>query len=615
VSRSTAQRRRGNGGSPNSPNQNDPKQQNKNGQDAAHDKHDCGQGSGVPTQSVPQTSGAVADVPPKSLAEGALRVVALGGVGEVGRNMTVFEYGGRLLVVDCGVLFPSEESPGVDLILPDFRTIEDRLDDIDALVLTHGHEDHIGAVPFLLRQKPDLLVVGSRFTLALVEAKCKEHRLTPHLLEVREGERNHFGTFDCEFFAVNHSIPDALAVAIRTPGGTVLHTGDIKLDQLPLDGRLTDLAGFSRLGDEGVDLLLVDSTNAEVPGFVTPERDIAPVIDDVFRRAPSRLIVACFASHVHRVQQVLNAAATHKRKVCFTGRSMVRNMGIAADLGLLDIPEGLLVDLDDALQMPEKDVVLVSTGSQGEPLSALGRMARGDHRQITITPGDTVVLLSSLIPGNETAVFAVINGLTRLGAEVVHSGVAKVHVSGHASAGELLFLYNALRPRNVMPVHGEWRHLRANAEIAKRVGIPAGNVVIAEDGVVVDVVDKQAAIAGRVEVGHVYVDGNQVGDVGETTLSDRLMLGEGGFISITVAVEAATGRAVAPPRISGRGFSDDPKALENVVSLVEMELARTEAEGITDTHRIAQSVRRVVGKWVGETYRRRPMIVPTVLPV
>ena len=325
--------------------------------------HDCARGSGVPTSSVPGAEGAPPPTP-----EGALRVVALGGIGEIGRNMTVLEYGGRLLIVDCGVLFPSEEAPGVDLILPDFRAVEDRLSDVDALVLTHGHEDHIGAVPFLLRQRPDLLVVGSRFTLALVAAKCKEHQLTPRLLEVREGERSHYGTFDCEFFAVNHSIPDALAVAVRTPGGTVLHTGDIKLDQLPLDGRLTDLAGFSRLGDEGVDLLLVDSTNAEVPGFVTPERDISPVIDGVFRDAPSRLIVACFASHVHRVQQVLDAAATHERKVCFTGRSMVRNMGIATDLGLLHVPDGLLVELDDALAMPEKDVVLVSTGSQGEPL-------------------------------------------------------------------------------------------------------------------------------------------------------------------------------------------------------------------------------------------------------
>ncbi len=612
MSRSTARSGERTSSSPKKPQNGQTQEQT---QQQAQEGHDCGRGSGVPASSAPSASGAVADRTPPPLAAGALRVVALGGIGEIGRNMTVLEYGGRLLVVDCGVLFPSEESPGVDLILPDFRAIEDRLDDIDALVLTHGHEDHIGAVPFLLRQKPDLLVVGSRFTLALVAAKCKEHRLSPRLLEVREGERSHYGTFDCEFFAVNHSIPDALAVAIRTPGGTVLHTGDIKLDQLPLDGRLTDLAGFSRLGDEGVDLLLVDSTNAEVPGFVTPERDIAPVIDHVFREAPTRLIVACFASHVHRVQQVLTAAAKHERKVCFTGRSMVRNMGIASDLGLLEIPDGLLVDLDDALAMPERDVVLVSTGSQGEPLSALGRMARGEHRQITITPGDTVVLLSSLIPGNETAVFGVINGLTRLGAQVVHSGVAKVHVSGHASAGELLFLYNALRPRNVMPVHGEWRHLRANAAIAARVGIDPERIVIAEDGVVVDVVEEKAAITGRVEVGHVYVDGNQVGDVGESTLSDRLVLGEGGFISITVAVEGATGRAVAPPRISGRGFSDDPKALENVVSLVEMELSRTEAEGITDTHRIAQSVRRVVGKWVGETYRRRPMIVPTVLPV
>ncbi|MBV8932652.1 MAG: ribonuclease J [Kutzneria sp.] len=564
---------------------------------------------------MPQTSGAVADTPPGPLAQGALRVVALGGVGEVGRNMSVLEYGGQLLVVDCGVLFPSEESPGVDLILPDFRAIEDRLDDVDALVLTHGHEDRIGAMPFLLRQKPDLLVVGSRFTLALVEAKCKEHRLTPHLLEVHEGQRQHFGTFDCEFFAVNHSIPDALAVAVRTPGGTVLHTGDIKLDQLPLDGRLTDLAGFHRLGDEGVDLFLVDSTNAEVPGFVTPEREIGPVLDQVIGTATQRVIVACFASHVHRVQQILDVAVRHERRVALVGRSMVRNMGIAADLGLLRVPDGLFVDLDDAMVLPEDEVLFVSTGSQGEPLSALSRMARGEHRQISIRSGDTVVLASSLIPGNETAVFSVVNGLVRLGAHVVHQGNAKVHVSGHAAAGELLFLYNAVRPSNVMPVHGEWKHLRANAELAVRTGVAAQQVVIAEDGVVVDMVDGKASISGRVEVGHVYVDGLSVGDVGESTLSDRLILGEGGFISITVAVESSTGRAVAPPTISGRGFSDDPKALDQVVPLVEMELSRTEAEGITDTHGIAQAVRRVVGRWVAETYRRRPMIIPTVIPV
>jgi ribonuclease J len=424
-----------------------------------------------------------------------------------------------------------------------------------------------------------------------------------------------YGDFDCEFFAVNHSIPDALAVAIRTPAGVVLHTGDIKLDQLPLDGRLTDLAGFSRLGDEGVDLFLVDSTNAEVPGFVMAEREIGPVIEGVIARAQQRVIVACFASHVHRVQQVLDVAVRHGRKIALVGRSMVRNMGIAADLGLLHVPEGLLVDLDEALQLPEHEVLFVSTGSQGEPLSALSRMARGDHRQIKIYPGDTVVLASSLIPGNETAVFGVVNELSRLGANVVHQGNARVHVSGHASAGELLFLYNAVRPSNVMPVHGEWRHLRANAALAVATGVPSDHVVIAEDGVVVDLVDGRAAISGRVEVGHVYVDGLSVGDVGESTLSDRLILGEGGFIAITVAVESSTGRALGSPTVSGRGFSDDPKALDEVVALVEMELSHTESEGITDTHRIAQSVRRVVGRWVADTYRRRPMIVPTVIPV
>ncbi|MGW3965285.1 ribonuclease J [Amycolatopsis sp. NPDC005003] len=552
---------------------------------------------------------------PPALPEGALRVVALGGIGEVGRNMTVFEFGGRLLIVDCGVLFPEDDQPGVDLILPDFRAIEDRLDDIDGLVLTHGHEDHIGAVPFLLRLRPDLPIYGSKFTNALLAAKAKEHRQRPNLIQVREGERRDVGAFNLEFFAVNHSIPDALAVAIRTPAGVVLHTGDIKLDQLPLDGRLTDLAGFSRLGDEGVDLFCVDSTNAEVPGFVMPERDIGPVLDDVIRRVDQRVIVACFASHVHRVQQVLDAAERHGRRIAFVGRSMVRNMGIAAELGLLNVPDGLLVDLDQASNLPESKVLFVSTGSQGEPLSALSRMARGEHRQISIRAGDTVVLASSMIPGNETAVFGVVNGLTRLGANVVHQGNAKVHVSGHASAGELLYLYNAVRPSNVMPVHGEWKHLRANGELAIRTGVAPENVVIAEDGVVVDLVDGKASRTGRVEVGHVYVDGLSVGDVGESTLSDRLVLGEGGFISISVAVDSSTGRAVSSPTVSGRGFSDDPKALAAVVPLVEMELARTEAEGITDTHRIAQAVRRVVGRWVADTYRRRPMIVPTVIPV
>ncbi len=552
---------------------------------------------------------------PPALPRNGLRVFALGGIGEIGRNMTVFEFDGKLLIIDCGVLFPEDQQPGVDLILPDFRAIEDRMGEVAAVVLTHGHEDHIGAVPFLLRHRPDIPVVGSKFTLALVAAKCREHRLQPKLIEVSEGEKTTHGPFECEYFAVNHSIPDAIAVAVRTPAGLVLHTGDIKLDQLPLDGRLTDLAGFSRLGDEGVDLFLVDSTNAEVPGFVTPEREIGPVLDSVIGKAKGRVIVASFASHVHRIQQVVDVAERYGRRVCFVGRSMVRNMQIAQDLGYLNLPDGLVVDLDQAANLPVHKLVLISTGSQGEPLSALSRMARGDHRQINIRADDLVVLASSLIPGNENAVFAVVNGLARLGATVVTQQSAKVHVSGHASAGELLYLYNAVRPTNAMPVHGEWRHLRANAALAVATGVPEDRVVLAEDGVVVDLVDGIASIVGRFPVGQVYVDGLSVGDVGESTLSDRLILGEGGFIAITVAVDASTGKAVSAPEVSGRGFSDDPDALVQAQELVEAELMRLASEGITDTHRIAQGVRRVVGRWVADVYRRRPMIVPTVLGV
>ncbi len=553
--------------------------------------------------------------PPPPLPEGGLRVIALGGLGEIGRNMTVFEHAGRLLVVDCGVLFPEEEQPGIDLILPDFSYLRGRLDDVEAVVLTHGHEDHLGGVPYLLRERADLPVVGSRFTLALVEAKLREHRIVPVLREVVEEQTLRLGPFSLEFFAVNHSIPDALAVAIRTQAGLVLHTGDFKMDQLPLDGRLTDLGGFARLGREGVDLLLSDSTNAEVPGFVTPEREIGPVLDDVVRTAEGRVVVACFASHVHRVQQVLDAAERHGRHVAFVGRSMVRNMGVARDLGLLRVPPGLMIDMKDVDALPERRVVLVSTGSQGEPLSALSRMANRSHHQIRIEPQDTVVLASSLIPGNENAVYRVINGLSRWGARVVHKGVARVHVSGHAPAGELLYLLNATRPSNLMPVHGEWRHLRAHAALARLTGVPDERIVLAEDGVVVDLVDGRAAITGAVPCGYVYVDGLEVGDVSDVTLKDRRILGDEGFISVTVAVDAVTGKITAGPQIAARGFTDDPHAFDPVRALIEAELDATARQGVHDVHQLAQSVRRVLGRWVSDTYRRRPMIIPVVVEV
>ena len=553
--------------------------------------------------------------PPPVLADGALRVIALGGLGEIGRNMTVFEHAGRLLIVDCGVLFPEVEQPGIDLILPDFSYLRDRLDDIEAVVLTHGHEDHLGGVPYLLRERRDIPIIGSRFTLALLAAKLKEHRITPVLVEVAEEETRQLGPFGLEFFAVNHSIPDALAVAIRTRAGVVLHTGDFKMDQLPLDGRLTDLGGFARLGREGIDLLLSDSTNAEQPGFVTSERDIAPVLDDVVRTSSGRVIVACFASHVHRVQAVIDAAERHGRHVTFVGRSMVRNMGVARDLDFLRVPPGLLVDMKDVESLPDNRVVLISTGSQGEPLSALSRMANRSHHQIRIEAQDTVVLASSLIPGNENAVYRVINGLSRWGARVVHKGVAKVHVSGHASAGELLYLLNATRPSNVMPVHGEWRHLRAHAELARLTGVPRERIVLAEDGVVVDLVDGKASIVGAVPCGYVFVDGMEVGDVTETTLKDRRILGDEGFISVTLAVDSVTGKIVGGPDISARGFSDDRSAFDPVKSLIEAELDRVAGEGVADAHQIAQNVRRIVGRWVNDTYRRRPMIIPVVIEV
>lgn len=550
--------------------------------------------------------------PPPRLPEGGLRIVALGGLGEIGRNMAVFEYEGRLLIVDCGVLFPEVDQPGVDLILPDFEYIRDRLDKIEAVVLTHAHEDHIGAVPYLLRERRDIPLVGTRLTLGLIEAKLTEHRIQPVTAEVIEGERRRFGPFELEFFAVNHSIPDALAVAVRTPAGIVLHTGDFKMDQLPMDGRLTDLGGFARLGAEGVDLLMSDSTNAEVPGFVTSERDIAPVIDDVIRVADKRIIVACFASHIHRVQQVVDSAQKHGRKIALIGRSMVRNMGVARELGYLKVPAGILVDSREIEEWPPEDVVLICTGSQGEPMAALSRMANRDH-PIRIAEGDTVLLASSLVPGNETAVNKVINGLTRWGAKVVHKGNALVHVSGHAAAGELLYVLNATKPSNFMPVHGEWRHLRAHARLARLTGVPEENVVIAEDGVVVDLVDGQAKVVGAVPAGYVFVDGTSVGDITEVALKDRRILGDEGFISIVVVVDSTTGRLTGGPEITARGSGIDPDSLDAVIPQIEKALNETAAAGVADVQQIRRVLRRTVGRWVSDTYRRRPMIIPVVV--
>ncbi|HSO69750.1 MAG TPA: ribonuclease J [Arachnia sp.] len=551
-------------------------------------------------------------LPPK-LAPGTLRVIPLGGLGDIGRNMTAFEIDGQIALVDCGVLFPEDHHPGVDLILPALGYLDDRLDDIVALVLTHGHEDHIGAVPYLLKKRPDIPIYGSKLTLAFLATKLREHKLRNFDLDaVEEGDIVEIGNYEFEFLAVTHSIPDALAVAIRTKGGLVLHTGDFKMDQLPMDGRLTDLRGFARLGEEGVDLFMVDSTNAESPGFTTLERDLEPAIARVFDQATGKLIVASFASHVHRIQQILNMAVKHDRKVVYVGRSMVRNMGTARDLGFLKVPAGTLIELKEIDKYPPSKVVIVSTGSQGEPMAALSRIANSDHPVVEVGPGDTVLLASSLIPGNENSVYRVINGLSALGATVVHKGNALVHVSGHASAGELLYCYNILKPRNVLPVHGEARHLIANAKLAQATGVPAARTIVAGDGDVIDLKDGIAKKVGSIDASYVFVDGSFVGDISESIM-DRRILGEEGFVSVITAVDVHNRTIVSGPDIHVRGIAEDSSVFDEARQRVADALTDAMRDGVNDSFRLQQVTRRVVGQWVARSLRRRPMIVPVVV--
>ena len=549
---------------------------------------------------------------PAPLKPGVLRIIPLGGIGEIGRNMTVFELDGQIMILDCGVLFPEETQPGVDLILPDFGYLEDKLDRIVGAVLTHGHEDHIGGVPYLLAMRKDIPIIGSTLTLALVEAKLKEHRITPFSHTVREGQIEQLGPFNLEFVAVNHSIPDSLAVIIRSAAGTVLATGDFKMDQLPLDGRLTDLRTFARIGEEGLDLFMVDSTNADVPGFTPLERDIGPVIENVISKTPGKVVVASFSSHVHRVQQVLDAAVANNRKVAFVGRSMVRNMGIAADLGYLKVPAGLIVDLNDIDEIPDNRIVLMSTGSQGEPMAVLSRIANRDHR-IIIGEGDTVLMASSLIPGNENAVYRVIDGLIRLGANVVHKGNAKVHVSGHAAAGELLYCYNILKPKNVLPIHGEARHLHANAKLAIQTGVPAEQTLIVHDGAVIDLSEGVAKVVGQVACDMLYVDGKTVGKITDEDLKDRRILAAEGFISIFAVIDPSTGKVVEGPEIRARAYAEDDHVFDDILPEIERALERAAVEGIRDTYTMQQVIRRTIGGWVAKAHRRKPMIIPIVV--
>ena len=551
-------------------------------------------------------------IAPPKYRKGSMRIVPLGGLGEIGRNMNVIEYNGHILLVDCGVLFPEEEQPGVDLILPDFHYIQNRLDKVDALVLTHGHEDHIGGVPYLLKMRPDIPLIGSKLTLAFVEAKCEEHKITPKTIHVEGRDKLKVGPFNLEFISVTHSIPDALAVCVKTPAGTIIDTGDIKLDQLPLDHRLTDLVEFGKLGEQGIDLLMADSTNAEVPGFVKPETTIGPALDQAFANASRKIIVASFSSHVHRVQQVVDAAHKYGRKVVFVGRSMVRNMSIAADLGYLHIPENTVVDLKQAKDIQDDKLVYMCTGSQGEPMAALGRIADGIHKDITVNEFDTVILASSLIPGNEHEVYKVINKLVQMGARVINKDNAAIHVSGHCNEGELLYLYNIVQPKCAMPIHGEHRHLVANGLIAVKTGVDPKNVVLAEDGDVVDLYHGNAAVVGSVPCGYVYVDGDSVGELTDEELEKRRILGTEGFVSSFVVVNTDSADIVAGPKIYLNAVAEDESDFEKVRSQIVFQLQDAMMHGEKDTHKLQQIMRRTLGSWIARALRRKPMIVPVV---
>ncbi|HZN15189.1 MAG TPA: ribonuclease J [Acidimicrobiales bacterium] len=547
------------------------------------------------------------------------RIAFLGGLGEIGRNCAVFETEGRLLLLDCGLMFPDLEMPGVDLVLPDFTYLRDNADRVDGCIVTHGHEDHAGGLSFLLREL-SFPIYGSELTLALARNRIEEAGLLDRtdFVAVRDGERRKIGPFDVEFIPVTHSVPHGFATAFHTPHGVILHSGDFKLDLTPVDGRITDLARIGALSkDPGVLLLLSDSTNAEEPGYTASESSVGEVLADLFRDHPDkRIIVTCFASHIHRIQQVAEAAIGEGRTVATLGRSMGKNVALAREMGLLDIPDDRIVDIEEVGDIDPRRVCVISTGSQGEPLSALALMAAGENKWLKVGPDDLVVLSSHAIPGNEANVGKVIDGLHRLGAEVVHSGIADVHVSGHAMQGELKTLLSIARPRYFIPVHGEFRHLTHHSRLAMQMGVAEQNVLLAEDGDVVEIADAGVAFVDTVPSGYLYVDGI-VGDVGRGVLRDRKVLSEEGVIVVVVTVDTKSGEVLTGPEIITRGWVHAPEAeelLEDAKQAVAKAL-KDIAHGKVDIETTKREVRRALGRLVNERTKRRPMIVPVVMEV
>jgi ribonuclease J len=553
------------------------------------------------------------------VATSPLRVIPLGGLGAIGKNMMVLEYESALVIVDSGLMFPDDEMLGIDLVLPDFTYVVENRDRVLGVILTHGHEDHVGALPYLLKEV-NVPVYGTRLTLGLVNSKLGEHGLQgkTSLNEIAPGKELQLGPFRIEFLEVCHSIPDGVGLGIHTPVGTVVHTGDFKLDQTPIDCRVTAMQRFGELGRQGVLLLLSDSTNSDVLGFTAPESTVGESFDSIFALARGRIIVASFASHIHRIQQLLDTAARHGRSVAVVGRSMVKNVNIADNLGYLSIPEGLIVRPNDIPALPDDRVVVLCTGSQGEPLSALARMASHDHPLVEIVKGDTVVISARPVPGNETSVYRTIDRLFAAGARVIYESSARVHVSGHAAAEELKVMLNLVKPKFFMPIHGEHRHLYFHAELARATGIPDENIFLLENGDVLELEADRAAVTGKVQAGMILVDGFAMGDLNDLVLRDRQHLASDGLVIVVVTLSAQDGKILADPEVVFRGFAhagDLDKLAEEAKRKVVEALGAASLEQVMDRALLKGHVHDVVQKFLKKQTGRRPMVLPVLVEV
>ena len=547
-----------------------------------------------------------------------VQIIPLGGLGEIGKNMTVFRYGDDIILIDAGLMFPEDDMLGIDLVIPDITYLIDNKDKVKAIFLTHGHEDHIGALPYVMKQL-EVPVYGTALTLGILQGRLRENGVSDeNLVTIKPGDKIGAGAFNLEFIRVNHSIPDAVSIVIKTPIGTIIHTGDFKFDQTPVDGQVTQFNKFAEFGDAGVLALLADSTNAERPGFTQSEKMVGQTFDDEFRYARNRIIVATFSSNVHRIQQVVDSAVKYKRKVAVIGRSMINVVNIAMELGYLNIPEGVLIDIDETNNYTADQIVIITTGSQGEPMSALTRMAMNDHKKVGIMPGDTVIISATPIPGNEKLVSRTINHLYKLGAEVIYEKSNGVHVSGHASQEEIKLMHNLGRPKYFIPVHGEYRHLIKHANIAKDLGMPKENIVIAENGSVIELSKEGINVAGKIQSGKVLVDGLGVGDVGNIVLRDRRLLSQDGIMIVVVTIDHETYQVVSGPDIVSRGFvyvREAEDLMEEAREKVLSALDRCETNGVTEWSMIKSAIRDSLGRFLYERTRRRPMILPIIMEI